>query len=183
MEVEVRHTQGKNQTDLCAYELNQIAELKKSIEGINVEKSVVDSPSKQIREATAELFKQGEWRQSFQFDTTVSDIYPATNYQLDAVLDYPNLDCGHSHRIFVEQCFDNRQAIGTNLLKFELAKSIYERSLDFKSLSLIICADKACLKKFGWDGSIASSEEYENALRGAYNSILKINPVLLVIRN
>jgi hypothetical protein len=183
MEIEVRTTKGKILSELCPVETEVLRQLKSDLESIFVSKNTAVSASKQIKDATGLVFSSGNWRQPFQFDTDVSDVFPVTNYQLDAALDTEKEKCGHRHRILVEHCFDNRQAIGTNLLKFQLASSIYENTLNSVALPILICADKPSLKSLGWDGSIGSSEEYENAIRGPYKSTLTVSPILLVIRN
>lgn len=183
MEVEVKRTKGKSLSDLCPTEKQVISAIQSHLENIQLSKNSTEPASKQIKDATMEIFQKSAWRHPFLFDTTVSDVFPKTNYQIDAVLDSPSSECSHNHRFLVEHCFDNRQAIGTNLLKFELATSIFENSLSSKALPILICADKISLKSFGWDGSIASSEEYENAIRSAYSQIIKTAPVLIVIRN
>ena len=168
MEVEVRTNKDKSVDSFCLVEQHRIMGLKGNLEKIIVAKNSKDSPSKQIKDATEEIFRNGgDWRQPFQFD----------------MIDEISADCEHSHRILVEQCFDNRQAIGTNLLKFQLASSLFENHLKHTALSIIICADRHSLKLFGWDGSIASSEEYEAALRGPYANIITANVVLMVIRD
>ena len=184
MEVEVRTNKDKSVDSFCLVEQHRIMGLKGNLEKIIVAKNSKDSPSKQIKDATEEIFRNGgDWRQPFQFDSSVSSIYPLSNYRLDAMIDEISADCEHSHRILVEQCFDNRQAIGTNLLKFQLASSLFENHLKHTALSIITCADRHSLKLFGWDGSIASSEEYEAALRGPYANIITANVVLMVIRD
>ena len=183
MEVEVKITKGRDLSSLCSAEQEVISSIKSQLENLDLNKNSVDPASKQIKDTTMEIFKKSEWRHPFLFDTSVSDVYPKTNYQIDAVMDKKSELCNHNHRFLVEHCFDNRQAIGTNLLKFELASSIFENTLNSNALPILICADKASLKSFGWDGSIASSEEYENAIRSAYSQIIKTAPVLLVIRN
>ena len=183
MEVEVKVTKGKNLSDFCQSERNLISAIQQHLEGLQLEKNSIEPASKQIKDATLKIFETTGWRHPFLFDTSVSDAYPKTNYQIDAVLDSNSEICTHNHRFLVEHCFDNRQAIGTNLLKFELASSIYQHNPNSSALPILICADKISLKAFGWDGSIASSEEYENAIRSAYSQIIKTAPVLIVIRN
>lgn len=184
MEVEVRTTKDRLIDSLCLVEQRRITGLKLALEQIVVALESKDSPSKQIKNATGEIFQQGgDWRQPFQIDTNVSSIYPLSNYKLDAMIDESPANCEHFHRALVEQCFDNRQAIGTNLLKFQLATSLFEARLNHITLSIIICADRHSLKLFGWDGSIASSEEYEAALRGPYAKIITTAPILMVIRD
>ena len=46
------------------------------------------------------------------------------NYKLDAIKDLET-NSDTVLRLLFESCFDNRQAIGTNFLKFEIAQKNY----------------------------------------------------------
>jgi hypothetical protein len=76
--------------------------------------------------------------------------------------------------------FDNRQAIGTNLMKFEIASRnsvIGGRS----PICIGICAEESKIRKLGWDGAAASSQEYLEAINGAYSSVLTNPPLIFSI--
>ena len=90
--------------------------------------------------------------------------------------------CGHKHRFFSEFCFDNRQAIGTNLLKFQVAAA-NSRFHGYSPLGFLICADGFSIKNYGWDGGVASYQEYDHAIRIPYKNILNEPPILISIRS
>jgi len=183
MEIEVRTTRGKPITDMCPVELVFIDKLTEILKQVTLTKNSSEPLTKQIKSATEILFSSPNGRIGFKFDGTIPDEYTITNYLIDGVADLDSNSCSHKHRFLVEFCFDNRQAIGTNLLKFELASSIYEEKINQKAMCFLICADKSSIKKLGWDGGVGSSEEYENALRGPYSKLFHSAPVLVVIRN
>jgi hypothetical protein len=118
------------------------------------------------------------------FDSRVPSSINSANYRIDAVLDSEvTLECNHRHRIYLEICFDNRQAIGTNLLKFHAASEIFNIEPNRKSLAILVCADNRTLKKHNWDSSAASSEEYEFAIRTPYSTVITEMPLLLTLRD
>lgn len=139
--------------------------------------------SKQIRDAVAEYMKKGSWIPDFKFNSSIPDSEPNTNYRIDFIKDIAEPSDKQIMRILFEACFDNRQAIGTNVLKFELATRVFERHENRKAIPIMLVADKRSLKKYGWDGSIGSFEEYELALRDPYSDLLSINPIFLVVRD
>lgn len=139
--------------------------------------------SKQIRDAIDEYMKRDHWISDFKFDSSIPDSEPNTNYKMDFIKDVTLPSEDLTIRFLFEACFDNRQAIGTNILKFELAKRAFENSPHKRAVSLILAADKKSLKKYGWDGSIGSFEEYELAIRDPYDSILTVKPIFLVVRD
>lgn len=169
---------------LCQYEKTQVDALQVHLSEMALVKSDKKSPSSQIKDhINAHLFSLN-WREKFVFDARVPTSINNANYRFDAVLDSEEvLECGHRHRIFLEICFDNRQAIGTNLLKFQAGSELFDTSSDRKSLAILVCADNRTLKKNNWDSSAASSEEYEFAFRTPYSSIIRKEPLLLAIRD
>jgi hypothetical protein len=122
------------------------------------------------------------WRPQFKISKEVSEMYPLANYVMDAMQDFTSPECTHTHRFFVEFCFDNRQAIGSNILKFEVA-SRAALEFDCQPVPVLVCADAEALKYFGWDGSIAGASEYEYALRVLYRDIVKYPPIILSLHN
>lgn len=138
--------------------------------------------SKQIRDAVSDYMKRNSWIPDFKFDSSIPESEPNTNYRIDFIKDISEPDGILTSRFLFEACFDNRQAIGTNILKFELAKRAFEKHPSKKTISLILAADKKSLKQYGWDGSIGSFEEYELALRDPYSSVVTFEPIFLIVR-
>lgn len=181
MRVEAR---GLDMKVLCPFEKIQVNALQAHLSGIDPVESDRKSPSSQIKDHISAHLLNLKWREKFVFDSRVPTSINSANYRFDAVLDSEEvLQCGHRHRIFLEICFDNRQAIGTNLLKFQAGSELFDTSSERKSLAVLICADNRTLKKYNWDSSAASLEEYEFAFRTPYSSIIRKEPLLLAIRD
>jgi hypothetical protein len=169
---------------LCPAEKIHVGSLQLHLSQITLIKSDKKSPSSQIKDHINAHLLGNDWRDKFVFDSRVPTAINNANYRFDAVFDSEVVqDCGHRHRIFLEICFDNRQAIGTNLLKFQAASDLFDTSADRKSLAILICADNRTLKKNSWDSSAASSEEYEFAIRTPYSSIIHKEPLILAFRD
>jgi hypothetical protein len=105
------------------------------------------------------------------------------NYVVDLVTDRNLGICAERHRLLVELCFDNRQAIGTNILKLEAAARQFEAKTGGKAYCLLICADRKALTKGLWDSGVGDEEEYQIAISTAYKEFLKRQFSLLVLRD
>jgi hypothetical protein len=179
--LEVRNLSSSN---LCANELSLLSAFDDYLSGQIIDKTSVSPPSVQVKVIVKSFFRTQGWHQKFLFDGTIPNSINRANYTLDGIKDDPETSqCPHRHRTFVELCFDNRQAIGTNLLKFQVAVAKFEEKEATRGLPLLICADRRSLREFGWDNSAASSEEYEFAIRNPYRAFIARPPVLLVIRD
>ncbi len=83
--------------------------------------------------------------------------------------------------ITVEISFDNRVAVGTHLMKAEVANNLEFRAPTVLEPILhhcIIAASKAFRESAGIDNSVASSEEFENASR-AYSRLSTLGATLV----
>ena len=119
--------------------------------------------------------------QNFPIDSSVSSNDYASFF-IDFYLDTPSESCGHGHRFLLQFMFDNRQAIGTNLLKFDIASrnaALRER----QTTSIALCVEKSRVRQLGWDGSAASAQEYIDAVLGPYNKVITNIPVVFAIDN
>jgi len=87
--------------------------------------------------------------------------------------------CGSYHQINIVICLNNREALGTNFLKLEVAavqeirNHQHEALTDKNVLGLLISLDRELLKFGGWDSSYADSSEYQIAYNMAYKSVIK----------
>lgn len=182
MRVEVRQGPNSEIFEACPIESAVSNNIESILSQIEFHKYQNIPASRQIREAFEGFFNKNGWILDFPLVPSLQTDLPKTNYYVDAVFDAVTYDCTHSHRFVLEFCFDNRQAVGTNLLKFELATRNFSMSSNRAVTTMSICADRNTLKNLGWDGSIASSEEYELALRSTYNQILTSKILLFVLR-
>ena len=105
-------------------------------------------------------------------------------FQLDAkyVCDF---SCGESHIVNIVICLNNREAIGTNFLKLEIAStrelraSNVEGFSDNNVLGVLITFDQELLSLGGWDQSYAFASEYASAYKMNYRQVLKSNILML----
>ena len=91
--------------------------------------------------------------------------------------------CGTHHKLNLVLCLNNRESIGTNFLKLEIAaqedirnhkgREIFDRNV----LGVLITFNEGLLKAGGWDASYASSDEYTFAYKHAYRQIIKSNVI------
>ena len=181
MRIEERIT-GRKKEDLCSIVVDTIQALRKSLEAVVIESSAESSASKQLKNHMFNQLINDGWRPQFKISKEVSEAYPLANYIVDSMHDFLSEKCNHTHRFFVEFCFDNRQAIGANILKFEVACRAAVES-NYLPVPVLVCADIEALKHFGWDASIAGASEYEYALRVVYRDIMLYPPIILALQN
>jgi hypothetical protein len=181
MKIEERIT-GREKSELCLIVFETIKALQVSLEAVVIESSEDSSASKQLKSHMFNQLISDGWRPQFKISKEVSEVYPLANYVLDVMHDFSSEKCSHIHRFFVEFCFDNRQAIGSNILKFEVASRVAIES-NYFPVPILVCADGATLKQFGWDGSIAGANEYEYALRVVYRDVMQYPPIILALNN
>lgn len=102
--------------------------------------------------------------------------FPSSHVQVDFQTEIHLSESNRKVQITLEIFGDNRQALAANLLKLELAGQNFSRF--GVSIGVGVCIDKR-LKKLGWDGSTATSDEYEFGLLHTYSRFIK-TPVLLL---
>jgi hypothetical protein len=90
-------------------------------------------------------------------------------------------DCASIHILNIVICLNNREAIGTNFLKLEVAalseiRKFQEKEvLDSNLLGVLITLDSDVLSLGKWDPSYADSSEYSAGMRKFYKSFFKSN--------
>jgi hypothetical protein len=171
---------GRNRENLCHSQLELLNDLTKLLEKVDLPKNSKEGTTSILRGQLDDLLSETGWRVGYLVESQISMEYPTANYTLDLNLDEDSSNCEHRHRYLLEFCFDNRQAIGTNLLKFEVA-ALNAISQNWIPLPILICGTAAAIKQFGWDGGVASYQEYDHAIRIPYKNILSNPPVLLAL--
>ena len=171
---------GRMKENLCLQQRLIVDELTKALTTVELPKNSKEGTTSVLRAQLDEFLEGAGWRESFRIDNLISLEFPTANYTLDLSLDSADVTCDHKHRYFIEFCFDNRQAIGTNLLKFEVASKNAEVQ-ERLPLPILICATSQAIKQFGWDGGVASYQEYDHALRIPYKSVMERPPVLIAL--
>lgn len=178
MIVKKKPTRNLKLEELCAFETSTLNFLAERLSELNFP----SSPSK-----SALLFSDWFWQTcvalnsicKFRISSDIPLERSYANYLMDAVLDEYDSICGHNHRINLQLFLDNRQAIGTNLLKFEISSNRFEISKKNRALAIAISIDKNCKKILNIDNSVATYSEYEKACNTAYVDILKSRMVLV----
>jgi hypothetical protein len=171
---------GRLKENLCPQQLLIVEELTKALQIVALPNNSKEGTTGVLRAQLDEFLEGSGWKESFRIDNLISLEFPTANYTLDLSLDSIDVSCTHKHRYFIEFCFDNRQAIGTNLLKFEVASKNAELQ-DRVPLPILICATAQAIKQFGWDGGVASYQEYDHALRIPYKNVVTHPPVLIAL--
>lgn len=172
MKVKIRAVRNLNIQDLCKFESNTLSDLTSKLGQLKFPAK----PSKSadiFSEWFSEISQELNMIQEFRISNDIPLERAYANYRMDAVLDEYSSECGHNHRINVQLFLDNRQAIGTNLLKFEISSNRFEKTEDDKSFAIAISIDKECKKALKIDNSVATYAEYEKACNNAYDGILK----------
>jgi hypothetical protein len=124
-------------------------------------------------------FKTNRWHSQQPLVPEFPSGMPSANYQIDFQKSFDAEGCDSRHLLSVEFCFDNRQAIGTNLLKAELASARFETSENRVALNALVVLSDRTKKAGQWDGSVGISEEYLAALNTCYPQ-LENTPILFM---
>ena len=166
--------------ELCTIEHEELKVLKDALSSLDSNMSA-HSPAKTINSWFQSYCDNSTLIENFRIDSHIPTGLPYANYRMDAVSDHFTETCGHNHRLQIQKCFDNRQAIGTNLLKFQLGHMKFGATPSNRSLSVLICAGEKLIKSLGWDSSVGSFEEYDIASRYAYSHLINCRIVFLVL--
>jgi hypothetical protein len=101
-------------------------------------------------------------------------------FKLDGIA---SCGCG-KHNISIVLCLNNREAIGTNLIKAELANHFfYSNSAIEETAGILLCLSRETLNLGGWDKAYADASEYSEAFRGAYFQLINKPLVVLEIHS
>lgn len=96
---------------------------------------------------------------------------PLATLRVNGLKDLHSCDCGVRHRILVNCMFDNRQAIGTNLLKFAVGQESFIGD-NQDVISLGICVSEGAKARNDWDASVAIFDEYSGAIMMQYKNVI-----------
>lgn len=171
MNISTWRLQSKNGLSNCEYLDKYAQELRQFIESVEVDPDEPGAASEKFKKPILDWAVSKGWSLSKTIDESVIRSLPHANYKIHALLDMPECSCGQKHRLFFQLMFDNRQAIGTNLLRLDLALKNFETSDDRTGLAIGLMVDGPVKAKFRWDNSVAIGKEYEMALIGPYESL------------
>jgi len=176
---ENRITVSENEIYPCHQDL--LNSLKSRLEAIDV-KIALSERSKSLK---SEIEKNHEESHNIHWKKTsvlasnqILDV-PAT-LQLDGIGECVG-KCESTHLLNIVLCLNNREGIGTNFLKLEVAaqsqirntrdKFIYDENI----LGVVITIDDSILKAGSWDSAYADANEYTFSYQKAYKGLLKSN--------
>jgi hypothetical protein len=89
-----------------------------------------------------------------------------------------NQSCGSKHSLNVELCVSNREAIGTNYLKFEVFDRI---NPGVNHLGVLVCPNRKYFNESNMDRSYGDDDEYVISHQLAYHNVLEASLVVLTI--
>lgn len=119
----------------------------------------------------------GDWNRDLLIQKDFpSRRFPSSHVQVDFQKEFFLQESSRKLQVTLEIFGDNRQALASNLLKLELAGRNFAKF--GASVGIGVCIGDR-LKKLGWDGSTATSDEYEFGLIHTYSRFIQ-TPIVLV---
>jgi len=172
---------GLNELSPCLQEL--WLELKEMFQSLDV-RTAMRQRSESFKNAISSAIEGKSnftWEKSSVFhDPSLLDV-PAI-YRLDGKITCDK-SCGSFHKVNLVLCLNNRESIGTNFLKLEVAAQedirhhkqveIFDQNL----LGVLISFNEGLLRVGGWDSSYGSADEYTFAYKHAFRGIIKSNVI------
>ena len=155
--------------------------IRRGFEGFEFPSLPDGAPSLGIRRQFENSAEGASWLRKQSVRHEVPRSLGRTGFEVDFLKIFRETPCGQAHPAVMELAFDNRQAIGTNLLKLEVAAAGAQNTSQI-GFGILVCPGDNILKVRGWDGAVGASSEYESAIRDGYSGILKSSKALLVVR-
>ena len=179
----LREFRGSEKREFCRCEEGLFLELADAANKATFEEAGM---LKHFRSAFYSKLELSGWRLDIEFGKFPQMGRARASVTIDSVSNYDCADCGHRHRVFVEMCTDNRQAILANLMKLEFAGREFRKNYpDGVSVGVGIFLSehrKATLKNRGYvDGAIGSLEEYEIQASGPWDGLISTTLLALTI--
>jgi hypothetical protein len=142
--------------------------------------------SESFKKAIADSLKSIKgvvWEKNSVFQNPSLNDVPAI-FKLDGQAECDGT-CNSMHKINFVLCLNNRESIGTNFLKLEIAALDLIRNsrstsiFDENILGVLITLDSNVLELGKWDASYANANEYKFAYKHAYKNLLRSNILAL----
>jgi hypothetical protein len=177
--LELKVASGSKLDDACQEPTFALSRLTDSLIDIDLS---TGGGSAQARQILLNSAVRLGWETDFLVSNSASRDFPDANFKINYLWVSRDCQCRRRHKIFLHRCFDNRQAIGTNVLRFLIADQSNTKSTEDDYIFVALVADEKA-KKSSWDGAIGSYEEYFFAVHGGYSQ-LGLPPIdFLVIRS
>ena len=157
---------------------HQFELVRKSLEKVNLNQVNPSTKATEfIRQSLVKSLKP--WSTKVLATSVLPPNRASSNYRIDYQVRSTETGTDSKKLISLELVFDNRQAVGTNLLKLESSARQFVSDTKGTCMSLIV-APSQNLKDLGfWDNSVATGPEYSWAIRKAYSFLLS-HPLLLI---
>ena len=172
MKLECRQYGRSASGTTCSEVERELNTLRKMLSAVLIGEDSETSPSETIKRPFKAWANLNGWKFNQLIDGTWESALSVANYKILGIKDLPNSECGHRHRIYFHTFFDNRQVIGTNLLRLQVALEYFEASENSLGHAVALIPDSNARSKFGWDNSVGTNEEYVAAILGPYKSHL-----------
>ena len=157
--------------ELCDNQQDAIMRLNHALLGYLKEFDRNPISSAQLRALVVECLTRSNWSPNVLVTKSLPLGNPLATLRVNGLIDLSSCPCKKRHRILLNCMFDNRQALGTNLLKFEVGASEYQNELR-DVISVGICISEGSKQRNNWDSSIATFDEYSAALMHQYSKVL-----------
>ncbi|MDH2904395.1 MAG: hypothetical protein PXZ08_10675 [Actinomycetota bacterium] len=154
---------------------------KVAFDGINVAALGDGGPSRQVRDLVEDNMLLNGWEARILIDRQLPDEISLANYTIDYQLIFESQGCDYKHQLVAEMCFDNRQAIGTNLLKADFANRNFTAVPDRASAAILVVLNSGAREAGRWDNGVGVQDEYSLALRRVYTHNISTTILLLVV--
>lgn len=149
------------------------------IQTVDCRQFEVGRPSSQLKKLVEVEFQNMDWNNRVlinrQFETPLS----TANYIVDFQKIFSTSECNNRHQVAVEFALDNRQAVGTNLLKANYANQFFSTNADSVSLAVLITLSKSSRISGGWDSATSLFDDYSLAIRQPYAGVFNSTILLL----
>jgi hypothetical protein len=160
---------------------SELQKLESICAGVDLKLFAENKPAtQQLREVFNKKSSENQWEERPVVTREFPNGVLGTNYEVDYQYTFKNDGCISNHQISIELAFDNRQAVGTNVLKMDLANKLFTTKRDCQSVSIIVVPSLTAKKNGHWDNSVATDYDYSWSLRNAYSDYAK-SPILLLI--
>jgi hypothetical protein len=165
-------------TDSCWFG-QQFNVIRDAAEGTDLSRvSPEDKTTEFIRKSLD--FPLRSWHTKVIYTPDLPPIKANANYTIDYQLRNMQVS-SRNELVSIELAFDNRQTIGTNLLKLESASRKFRDDTGGVCISFLMAPADSLKTKGYWNGAVASASEYSWAIRKAYAFCLQSPLVLLTV--
>jgi hypothetical protein len=172
----IRLFPGAPERKLCEIEHDSLEQLRDSIGRMRRPRTGF---AKLLKRHIRENLGNADWDYQFQFGDYPELGRRQSPVTIDVMKDVRNSGCGHYHRVLVEICTDNRQAIPLNLLKLEFASRRFEESsvLNFALPVLVVLNDEnlSLVAEGAVDNAVGTFNDYVMNANGPWQGLVQSN--------